>query len=286
MKRGISLLILGLALASCGKKEAAADAPKGQVVATIDGQEITASDLRLELPNAPSDPGAAAAAQSAALQSIVSRKLLVAEAKKRDLESSPLAAMLKKRSEELALVQLLQMSIASGVPKVSDDEVSAFISSHPATFAQRRLISVDQLLVPKIEPALVKQMEPLNTMSEVEALLNGKQVRFVRSAAVLDTLNLNPDIATKVTSLGSDDVFVVPNGPGVQVGRITSSRVEPLTGDEAKQIARMMLTRQRSATQVRQAMEQIVKDGQSKVKINPSYAAEKAPQPGAPAKAN
>lgn len=286
MKRGISLLILGLALASCGKKEAAADAPKGQVVATIDGQEITASDLRLELPNAPSDPAAAAAAQSAALQSIVSRKLLVAEAKKRDLESSPLAAMLKKRSEELALVQLLQMSIASGVPKVSDDEVSAFISSHPATFAQRRLISVDQLLVPKIEPALVKQMEPLNTMSEVEALLNGKQVRFVRSAAVLDTLNLNPDIATKVTSLGSDDVFVVPNGPGVQVGRITSSRVEPLTGDEAKQIARMMLTRQRSATQVRQAMEQIVKDGQSKVKINPSYAAEKAPQPGAPAKAN
>lgn len=286
MKRGISLMVIGLALASCGKKDAAADAPKGQVVATVDGQEITASDLRLELPNTPSDPSAAAAAQSAALQSIVSRKLLVAEAKKRDLESSPLAAMLKKRSEELALVQLLQMSIASGVPKISDDEVNDFISSHPATFAQRKLISVDQLIVPKIEPAVVKAMEPIKTMSEVEGLLNGRQVKFVRSAAVLDTLNLNPEIAAKVAGLSGEDVFVMPSGTGVQVARITSSRVEPLTGDEAKQIARIMLTQQRSATQVRQAMEQIVKDGQSKVKVNPSYAVKKAPQPGAPAKAS
>jgi len=289
MKRGISLLMLSLALASCGKGENK-DAPKGQVIATVDGQEITASELRMELQNAPSDPNLAAAAQNAALQGLISRKLLVAEAKKRELDKSPLAAMFRARAEDLALVQLLQMNIASGVPKVSDDEVKDFVSSHPATFSQRRLISVDQLLVPKIDLKVVKQMEPLKTMPEVEALLNANKVQFVRSAAVLDTLNLNPDVATKVAGMGVDEILALPNGSGVQVARITSSRVEPLSGEESQRIARLLLMQQRGATQVRQALEEIVKAGQSKVSINADYQAKKAPpaqpQPSAPGKTN
>lgn len=278
MKRGISLLMLGLALASCGKGENK-EAPKGQVVATVDGQEITTSALRMEMQDTPSDPNVAAAAQNAALQGLITRKLLVAEAKKRELDKSPLAAMFRERAEELALVQLLQMNIASGVPKVSDDEVKDFVSSHPATFSQRRLIAVDQLLVPKVDAKLIKQMEPLKTMPEIETLLNTNKVQFVRSAAVLDTLNLNPEVAAKVSSMGTDEVFAVPNGAGVQVARITSTRVEPLAGAEAERLARLMLMQQRGATQVRQALEQIVKSGQSKVNINADYKPKKTAPP-------
>lgn len=289
MKRSYSLLVLALVLASCGKGDG--EAPKGQVVATVDGQEITASELELEMRDMPSDPKVAAAVQQAALQGLISRKLLVAEAKRRDLESSPMAAMVRKRAEDLAMVQLLQASIAGNVPKVSDDEVNDFISSHPATFSQRRLISVDQLLVANIDPKLIKEIEPLKTMPEIEALLDKNNVQYVRSAAVLDTLNLNPNVATKIASLGNDEVFAVPNGTGVQIARITGSRIEPLSGDEAKRIARLVLMQQRGATQVRQGLEQIVKNGQAKVKINPQYAPKKdarpsQPQPGASEKAS
>jgi EpsD family peptidyl-prolyl cis-trans isomerase len=282
MKRGISLLVVGLMLASCGGKQA--DAPKGQVVATVDGQEITASELRLEVGDMPADPTAAAAAQKAALQSLVTRKLLVAEAKKRDLEKSPVAAMLRARAEEMALVQLLQNNIASGVPKISDDEVNDFVRSHPTTFAQRRLISIDQLLVPKIDPAVVKKMEPLKTMAEVEALLAASKVEFVRAASVMDTVNLAPEIATKINSLGGNEVFVVPTGAGVQVALVTGTRLEPIAGAEAQRIARVVLMQQRSGTQVRQALEQIVKAGQSKVKVNADYEAKPAAQPKPAAK--
>jgi len=285
MKRTISLLAVGLMLASCGHK---AKAPKGQVVATVDGQEITAAQLRLEVGDAPNNPAQAALAQKAALQNLVTRKLLVAEAKKRDLEKSPIAAMLRARAEDMALVQLLQMNIAGKVPKVSDEEVRDFISAHPATFAQRRLISVDQLLVPQIDSKLIKQMEPLKTMPDVEALLNANKIQFVRSAAVLDTLNLNPDVATKIAGMGTDDIMVMPNGAGAQVARITSTRIEPLSGDEAEKIARLLLMRQRGATQVREALTQIVKNGQSKVSINPDYLPKTAaqPKPSASGKAN
>lgn len=275
MKARVAILTLGVLLASCGGK---GEAPTGQVVATVDGQEITAAELKLELDGAPTEGPAAAAAQQAALQNLVARKLLVAEAKRRDLDNTPVAAMLKKRAEDAAVVQLLQRSVADGVPKVSDDEVSEYIRSHPTTFAQRRLITVNQLLVPAVDRNLIKQMEPLKTLGEVEELLNRNNIKFIRSANVMDSVRLSPDAAAKIASLPNGEVIIMPSGSGAQVSQIVSSRTEPLTGTEAEQFARMLLTRQRTMSQVQEAMGQIVKSGQSKVKINPDYA------PKAPAK--
>lgn len=272
------MLSAALVLASCGQGKDG-KAPSGQVVATVDGQEITASQLRLEMGDAPSDPAAAAAAQQGALQSIVNRKLLVAAAKDRKLDDSPLAAMVKDRAGEMALVQLLQMNLAGTVPKVSDSEVAEFVSSHPATFSQRKLISVDLLIVPQIQAALVKQMEPLDTLEQIKALLDANKVRYLPSAQVVDTLNVNPDAAARIATMNTNDVFVSPAGSGVAVSRITGSETVPLTGAEALGAARIMLAQQRSAAQVNISLEQLVKNGQSKVKINPQYQA----KPAAPA---
>ena len=68
-----------LALVAChipGMKDN--KAPTGQVVATVDGQEVTISDLRAELANAPKaqDPKIAKAMEMGALQEIVARKIL------------------------------------------------------------------------------------------------------------------------------------------------------------------------------------------------------------------
>lgn len=278
MKARYAILTLGFLISACGN-DSGGEAPTGQVVATVDGQEITASELKLELGNAPSEGAAGAAAQQAALKNLVARRLLVAAAKERKLDTTPLAAMLKKRAEDAALVQLLQQSIAANVPKVSDEEVSDFIAAHPATFAQRKLISVDQLIVPQIDPKLVKQMAPLNTLAEVEALLNTAKVKFVRSASVLDSLNINPEMGDKITKLNTGEVFITPAGSGAQVAQIVASRTEPLAGAEAQQVARALLTRQRTSSQVNEAMQQIVKDGQAKVKVNSSYEAKPNAKP-------
>ena len=261
--------LAALAVASCGQGKG--KAPAGQVVATVDGQEITASQLRLEMGDAPGDPTKAAAAQQNALQSIISRKLLVAAAKERKLDDSPLASMVKERASEMALVQLLQMSLSSAVPKVSDAEVADFIRAHPASFAQRRLISVEQFVVPQLEPSLIKQMEPLKTMGEIQTLLDTNKVHFLRSGQVIDTINIDPDAAAKIAGLGTDDVFVSPNGPGAVVSRISGAQLAPLVGDDAPRAAKMLLSQQRTGAQVRTSIEQILAAGKPKVKINPTY---------------
>ncbi len=283
MKQGAFLLLATLLLVSCGKDKKS-ETPKGQVVATVDGQEITASELRLEMPGTPRDPALAAAAQQTALQSLISRKLLVAEAKRRDLVNSPLAAMMRRRAEDLAMVQLLQFGIASGVPNVSNEEVKEFVASHPSTFSQRRLISVDQLVVPLIDKGLIAAMEPLDTLEQIEQLLTSRKVNYFRSAGVLDTLNVDPDAAKRVSEMTVSQVFISPNGSGgVLVSRITGSRLEPLTGEDVDRVARVMLAQQRNTSQVRRAMEQIVTAGQSKVKINESYTVPSQPAAQGPA---
>lgn len=270
-------------LGGCGSKDGG-EAPKGQVVATVAGKEITASQLRLEMGDAPRDPAAAAAAQQAALQSLISRALLADAARERKLDQSPMAAMAKERAEELALVQLLQMSLASGVPKVSDEEVTNFITDHPTSFSQRKLISVDQLVVPQVPMALVRQMEPLKTMAEISSLLDANKVQYVRSASVLDTLSVNPEAAAKISALGTDEVFISPaGGGGISVSRITGSRTEPLAGPEAERAARIMLSQQRSGKQVQESIQQILKAGQSKVKINDQYKPKPPAKPAAAA---
>lgn len=262
-------VLAATALSGCGKKD---EAPRGQVVATVDGHEITSSQLKLEVGDAASDPNTSAAAQQAALTVLINRQLFTDEAKKRGLDKSPVAAMVRTRAEQLALVQLLQMSIASNVPQVSDSEAAEFVKAHPSSFADRKLISVDQLFIPKISPQLIKQMGPINTMEGIVDLLNKNNVQFVNSASVLDTINMDQATVDKIVDIGINGVFVTPSANGASVSKITAMRSVPLTGDEATAAARLMLARQRGSQQINRELADIVSKGQGKVQINPQFA--------------
>lgn len=266
-----SIGVAALALGGCGKSAE----PTGQVVATVGGKEVTASELRLEQGQAEVSP----AMQQAAFQNLVNRKLLAEEARRLKLDKTPAAAMMMQRAEETALVQLLEQNIAKSVPQVSADEARAYISSHPANFANRQLINVDQMMVPEVKPEIVRQMESLKTQAEFEALLNSNNIRFVRTAGVLDTLTLNAQGAQKLATMPVGEMFVSPiaNGQGVSISRISGKRVEPLSGADAERAARQLLMAERGGQQVRERMKQIITAGQKSVEINPAF----KPQTGA-----
>src|SRR5258706_9600009 len=70
----LAAVSVSLVLSACGSKN---KTPTGQVVATVDGKEITAIDLRSELGNfSTADAKVRKAAEQQALNGIISRKLL------------------------------------------------------------------------------------------------------------------------------------------------------------------------------------------------------------------
>ena len=272
MKNTRSIAIaMALLVAACGGK---GDAPSGQVVATDDGTEITLAELKAEMGP---DGSVDAVSQGQALERIIARKLLAAEARKRELDSTPLAAILKAHAEETALAQLLARKVTEGVPKVSEDEINEFLRSFPASVTDRRLLQVDEFVVPNMPPKVLEQISKVKTMEAAEAILNANKVVFRRTVTNMDTVTLDPGFADQLVQTEGNDIFVLPNCQYAEIGRIVSSRPEPITGPASREAARAILMRQRSNEMVRNALGRVIAEGRRKVQVNPQFQNKAAP---------
>lgn len=224
-----SFAVIALSLAGCHRGASSSAAPTGQVVANVGGKEVTASELQMELSAQP-DAALAKQQQPAALQAIINRKLLAQAAIDQGLDKSPLAAMMMAKARDLALVSLLQQSIESKAPKVTPEEAGNFVRDNPTSFSQRRLIAVDQLLIPQASPALVKQLEPLNTMESITALLDAQKIAYRKGNNAMDPLMMDPSAAKQIAQMNVGDVFVTPAEGGAVVSRIRETSMQPQIG--------------------------------------------------------
>jgi peptidyl-prolyl cis-trans isomerase C len=111
-RRGWLLLAVGAAslVAGCHAK------PTGQVVATVDGDEITLTELNAELATMQIPANAdKKLVQNAALERIVERKLLANAARQDGIDQNPEFIVRRQQLEDALLVQLLAKKVASTV---------------------------------------------------------------------------------------------------------------------------------------------------------------------------
>lgn len=276
-----------LALVAChipGMKDN--KAPTGQVVATVDGQEVTISDLRAELANAPKapDPKIAKAMEMGALQEIVARKILAKAAHDQGLDKTPDFAMMKQKTGETMLAQALQRKMASSVLTVSRSEAEMFVNGHPTMFAQRKIMAVEQLKMPRPKNLEeLKEFQPLKTMAEVEGLLNKKGVKYQKGNTSVDSLGADPGMMAQIEKLGPGEPFLIPTSDGILVNQIKESRAAPLVGEEAIKLATNALRNQKTQAAVAKGMNNLLATKESTVKYNAGYKPDKplrVPVPG------
>lgn len=260
-------LVLGAAacvlVAGCDKggKE-----PKGQVVATVNGDEITAIDLRNELGNfrAP-DAKVRKAAEQAALDRIIQRKLLFAAAEEQKLDKTPEYAQQKERMEELALIQFWQNRIATAVPPPNKDEIEKFVAANPDLYAARKVLLIDQIRTPMVQDAtLIEELKPLKTLEEVTALLTAKNIRFQQGGAQLDALTTPPQVFNQIIKLPAAEVFVIPQGNLLTINRVRETRVAPVTPEVATAHATQLLRTERTQAAVQRELGAAVAAGKAK----------------------
>jgi EpsD family peptidyl-prolyl cis-trans isomerase len=267
------LICFGLAGCQFGH-QAASPTPVGQVVAVVDGHEITMRNLDAELGGrAPADPRARAAAQQAALRAIVSRIILADEARAQGLDKTPEFALRKEAVIDALLARSLASKFAASVPSPSPDEAQGFIAAHPDSFGQRKIFTVDQIRTAQpADPALIEALKPLNTLEDVEALLVREHIEFHRVTTDLDALALDPKTAQSISNRPPNGVFVLPTGNGVLVSQIKQSRVQPFTGEPATQYALKYLQAQRSREATAKEIDAVLAKGAGSVRYNRNFA--------------
>lgn len=278
----ILLLAAPLVLVACGSKTSA---PTGQVVATVNGEEITTTDLDSELNGATAPtPEGQKQLQRMALDNIINRTILAQAAEKEGLAKGPEFAVIERKTRQVALVELLQRNLGKSIPQPGNEEVDNFVAENPSLFANRKIYVVDQIVVPQANEQVLKALQPVKTLADAQAVLQKYHVNANQTVGVIDSLTVPPQAAQQIGNLPPDEVFIIPANGSLRINHVRSSQVSPISGDQAKQVAKEMLARQRGQTALQTTLGEKIKAGRAAVKYNDAFAPPKQPAPaGAPA---
>ncbi len=207
-------------LAGCGK------APKGQIVAVVDDEEISTHQITAEMEgivipsNAVIDPKQL---HKEILQGLIDRQMEVAEARARGLDKTPEFLALKNRNGEELLASMLGHKVAQTVPLPLESEVRQYIWSHPLQFARRQRLTVDQLsFAPPRDTRRLRILANAHSLEEADAALHSLGIATVRGQTEIDTAQADPEIAAALDRAPPGEPFLLPQGKRLAVGVISS----------------------------------------------------------------
>lgn len=269
---------VALLVAACGTADGA---PAGQVVARVNGDDITLSALRAEMAAGNPAGGEDAAAVKRALQRIVDRTLLAQAARAQDMHKSRDFVLAREREERDSLAALAERQAASGAGTPKPAEVDRFIIANASMFGDRKLFVLDQIRFPR--PADLRELsylEPARSLDEVAAALASHGVAFERAPSVLDSAGMNGRMAARVEALPPGEVFVLTTADMVLANEIRERRSAAVDRETARRAAAMLLARQAASRAVEKRVAALRRSAE--IDYQPGYApATRRGSPGA-----
>lgn len=213
--------------AACGEK-----APKGQVVAVVDGEEVTRRELAFEPDAGTSGESTAQPALAALLSGVIDRKLAVAEARRLDLDQTPEYLVRAKRLNEVMLSRTLFDRWAEDVPEPNERAIASFISANPQRFDGRKLFLVDRIQAAGASPT--ESLEPLQSNDAIASYLNSHSQPYQRERTVLDSASLPHALYQQMLALpAGTPLMLAQNGTLVSVAVLQAKDAPPAPTDRS-----------------------------------------------------
>jgi EpsD family peptidyl-prolyl cis-trans isomerase len=156
-----------IALTSC--REAA---PRGQVVAIANGEEITIGELQAEAAARDLQNADSSAARSELLRTVLDRKLWAQEAKRAKLDRQIQHVLARRRAEERLLADLQVRALENAVEPPSDEDIKRYLHRNPAAFASQTIFKIDQINVQTDENTLTAEgLAQATSLDELDQIL-------------------------------------------------------------------------------------------------------------------
>lgn len=224
---GVALAVIMLStLAACGQKAQ----KSGQALVSVNGEEITSSQLSEELQRANVPAAQQQAASKQLLESLVDRQLLLNEAIKDKVDREPKVVQAIERAKAMIIAQsYLQKKV--GMPtRPTKDEVQGYFDQHPELFTGRKQLDMRQLLVATadISPELKKTMDDAKSLDEVAAWMDQHKVKYARNEVARSSADLPPALASKLLSMPKGQLFVIREGDRSVLVTIASTKDTPV----------------------------------------------------------
>lgn len=229
------VMALALAtLASCGARE---NKPATtQVVARVDGDEITVHQINAVLAQNPNlTPEGAASAKREILDRLIDQKVAAQQALRRQLDRSPKFLLAMEASRADILARALLEELARAQPRPSPEETRKYYAAHPELFSQRRefvLESISFAASTETRTELQHRVAKAVSMKAIAEWLKSRNVDFSESQSMRGAEEVPLPMLPWVHAMKDGEIQLIDEGGGrFQVIRLAASRPAPM--DEA-----------------------------------------------------
>jgi EpsD family peptidyl-prolyl cis-trans isomerase len=234
-------------LLGCSKSsDNAATTSTGQIVAHVGDDAVTIQELENEfrLANVPADKQKDPETLKRVLTDLVTRKYLFRQALAEKLDREPGVLLDILRSKELVLAQAaLSRRIAAKVSAVRQTDIDKYIANNPLKFANRQVISVEQVTFPLGTNAqnIIDVTRDAKSLDEIDQKLTAMNVPHGRSTGSISSGDLPEDLFNRMQAKKLDQVFFVRAGANGIFLVPKGEEVRPLEGEAAANLARQSL---------------------------------------------
>jgi peptidyl-prolyl cis-trans isomerase C len=266
---------LALAGAAFIALQACSSEPTGQVVAVVNGEEITQQELNAEIAELPAPPvGDKEAIRRQILQQIIDRRLMAQVAKEDGLDRDPMYVIRERRLKEELLVQMYGVKTADTVRVPDAASVKKYLADNPGKFSQRTAYLVDQISFDfPSDPKILKALEADKSLADVEETLKSFKVDYAKGANSMDSGNIPTPVLNQILALPAGEPFIIPMQGKVVVSVITGRQPVPTTEQQASPMAAQTMRAESIGKVLRTRLDE------AKAKANITYQDGLAPLP-------
>jgi EpsD family peptidyl-prolyl cis-trans isomerase len=239
--------LLLVPLAACGQIPGygGASEPEGQVIAVVNGEEITSSQLKAEAEATGRDVKDPAA-RSELLSTVIDRHMKATAAVERGLDRNPQYLSHKRRLEQEMLAQLFLRSKAQSAEEPDLHAARMFILKNPKLFEEAEQLVVDRISFSPADAVTQAEIDAAESLGAVERLLASKGARAERRTIAMDPATLPVEMGSQVVKLKVGEVFFARQGQTGVFAAIVERRPAPVPPREQVARARTILKRQKA----------------------------------------
>lgn len=262
-------LSLAIALSGCNNEKA----PASQLAAKVNSAEISVHQINFLLgrSNTSLSPEEAPRARREILEKLIDQQLAIEQALDKKLDRTPEVQMALEAGRREILARAYVEQILAGQSRPTVMEAKKYIAEHPQLFAERRIFTIQEIILPatsKLAPRLREMLSNGKSMEDVTIMLKSKEIKFTGSNATRAAEQIPLDLLPKLQVMNDGQGMVLENSQNITVMRLVSSHAAPVSDPIALPRVQQFLGNQRASEAVTNEFRQL------KAKAKISYQAE------------
>lgn len=223
----VLVLLTAAGLSACGNREKKA----GQALVRVNGEEITVLQINDELRRAGVRADQQKTATKQLLESLIDRQLILTEAMRNKIDRTPEVMQAIERAKAQIIAQAYLKSIVTKIDKPSTAEINDYFQKHPEYFTQRKQYDIQQLVIATKDTSdeLKTAIDSAKSLNEVEAWLDGHNVRYARGQLSRSTTDLPEQVIAKLKEMQKGELFIINEGENSMINTIADIKDSPVT---------------------------------------------------------